>query len=48
MIFPHPPYNEPNDGYVTGFGKVHHPQFIAGSGEMSPAEFCGFSDRCHS
>lgn len=42
MIFTDPPYNDPIDGYVTGFGKIHHPEFIAGSGEMSSGEFQSF------
>src|ERR1700680_488261 len=27
MVFADPPYNDPIDGYVTGFGKVHHREF---------------------
>jgi DNA modification methylase len=42
MVFADPPYNDPIDGYVTGFGKVHHPEFLVASGEMSPAEFTAF------
>ncbi|MGD1211277.1 MAG: DNA methyltransferase [Candidatus Acidiferrales bacterium] len=42
MVFTDPPYNDPIDGYVTGFGKVHHPEFKMASGEMSPSEFTAF------
>ncbi len=42
MVFTDPPYNDPIDGYVTGFGKTHHPEFAVASGEMSEAEFTEF------
>jgi DNA modification methylase len=42
MVFADPPYNDPIDGYVTGFGKVHHPEFAVASGEMSESEFTAF------
>ena len=42
MIFTDPPYNDPIDGYVVGFGKMHHPEFEMASGEMSPSEFTAF------
>jgi DNA modification methylase len=42
MVFADPPYNDPIDGYVTGFGKVHHPEFAVASGEMSESEFKDF------
>ncbi len=42
MVFTDPPYNDPIDGYVTGFGKVHHPEFMMASGEMSGPEFTDF------
>ena len=42
MVFTDPPYNDPIDGYVTGFGSVHHPEFAVASGEMSPSEFTDF------
>jgi len=42
MVFVDPPYNDPIDGYVTGFGKVHHPEFAMASGEMSGSEFTDF------
>ena len=41
-VFIDPPYNIPIDGYVTGFGKVHHPEFAMASGEMSETEFTEF------
>ena len=42
MVFADPPYNDPIDGYVTGFGKVHHPEFAVASGGMSESEFTDF------
>ena len=42
MVFADPPYNDPIDGYVGGFGKIHHPEFAVASGEMSSAEFTQF------
>jgi DNA modification methylase len=42
MVFTDPPYNDPIDGYVTGFGKIHHPEFAVASGEMSSVEFTEF------
>jgi DNA modification methylase len=42
MVFADPPYNDPIDGYVTGFGKIHHPEFAVASGELSAAEFTEF------
>ena len=42
MVFADPPYNDPIDGYVTGFGKVHHREFAMASGEMSESEFTSF------
>lgn len=41
-VFSDPPYNDPIDGYVAGFGKIHHPEFAMASGEMSEAEFTTF------
>lgn len=41
-VFTDPPYNDPIDGYVTGFGKIHHPEFAMAAGEMSEAEFTDF------
>ncbi len=42
MVFIDPPYNDRIDGYVTGFGKIHHPEFALASGEMSATEFTEF------
>jgi DNA modification methylase len=42
MVFTDPPYNDPIDGYVNGFGKLHHPEFAVASGEMSEPEFTDF------
>jgi DNA modification methylase len=42
MVFTDPPYNDPIDGYVTGFGKIHHAEFALASGEMSASEFTDF------
>jgi len=41
-VFSDPPYNDPIDGYVTGFGKIHHAEFPVASGEMSVADFTTF------
>jgi DNA modification methylase len=41
-VFADPPYNDPIDGYVSGFGKVRHREFAMASGEMSDAEFTEF------
>lgn len=41
-VFTDPPYNDPIDGYVAGFGRVHHREFAMASGEMSEAEFTEF------
>jgi DNA modification methylase len=41
-VFTDPPYNLPIDGYVTGFGKIHHPEFPMASGELSEEEFTTF------
>lgn len=37
-----PPFNDPIDGYVSGFGKIHHPEFAMASGEMTKSEFTEF------
>ncbi len=42
MVFTDPPYNDPIDGYVTGFGRIHHPEFAVASGEMTSSEFIEF------
>jgi DNA modification methylase len=44
-VFTDPPYNDPIDGYVTGFGKIHHPEFAMAAGEMSEAEYTEFLSR---
>lgn len=41
-VFSDPPYNDKIDGYVAGFGNIHHPEFAMASGEMSEAEFTTF------
>jgi DNA modification methylase len=41
-VFTDPPYNDPIDGYVAGFGHVHHREFAMASGEMSEGEFTEF------
>jgi DNA modification methylase len=41
-VFADPPYNDPIDGYVAGFGKIHHREFAMASGEMSEGEFTEF------
>ena len=42
MVFTDPPYNDPIDRYVCGFGKIHHPEFAEASGEMNEEEFANF------
>ena len=42
IVFADPPYNVPIDGFVSGNGKIRHREFLAGAGEMSPAEFTTF------
>lgn len=42
MVFADPPYNDPIDGYVSGFGKIHHAEFSTASGEMTEGEFTIF------
>jgi DNA modification methylase len=42
MVFTDPPPNDTIDGYVNGFGKLHHPEFAVASGEMSEPEFVAF------
>jgi DNA modification methylase len=41
-VFTDPPYNDPIDGYVAGFGNIHPREFAMASGEMSEAEFAEF------
>lgn len=45
MAFTDPPYNDPIDGYVAGFGKIHHPEFAMASGEMDSSQFTEFLGR---
>jgi len=42
MGFADPPYNDPIDGYVAGFGRIHYAEFAMACGEMSQAEFTAF------
>jgi DNA modification methylase len=42
MVFTDPPYNVPIDGYASGFGTIHHREFVMASGEMTEAEFTSF------
>jgi DNA modification methylase len=42
VVFSDPPYNDRIDGYVAGFGKIHHSEFIMAAGEMSESEFMEF------
>jgi DNA modification methylase len=42
MVFTDPPYSDPTNGYVTGFGKVTHRGSAMASGEMSESEFTDF------
>lgn len=41
-VFTDPPYNDPIDGYVTGFGKIHHPEFKMASGDLNKPQFTEF------
>src|SRR5258708_2051549 len=42
MVFTDPLFNDPIDRDVTGFGKLHHPEFAMASGEMNAHEFTDF------
>jgi len=42
MVFTDPPYKDPIDSHVTGFGRIHHPEFAVASGEMNASEFIDF------
>jgi DNA modification methylase len=42
MVFTDPPFNVRIEGHVCGLGKVHHREFVMGSGEMTPAAFVEF------
>lgn len=41
-VFTDPPFNVPIQGHVCGKGSIQHPEFIMGSGEMSPEAFQTF------
>jgi hypothetical protein len=41
-VFLDPPYKNPIDGNVSGFGKVHRSELATASGEMSKTEFTEF------
>jgi DNA modification methylase len=41
-VFTDPPYNLPIEGHVSGFGAVHHREFMMGRGEMSKEQFTTF------
>ena len=42
MVFADPPYNVPINGHATGKGAIKHPEFVMGSGEMTPEAFTVF------
>ena len=42
MVLTDPPYNLEIDGFCTGKGITKHSEFLVGSGEMTPAEYCNF------
>jgi len=42
FAFTDPPYNVPIDGHVCGLGRIRHPEFAMGCGEMSETEFTAF------
>lgn len=42
MVVTDPPWNCPIQGHVSGLGKNQHREFVAASGEMTPAEFRRF------
>lgn len=39
LCFTDPPYNVKVQGHISGLGKIEHPEFIMGFGEMTTAEF---------
>jgi DNA modification methylase len=41
-VFTDPPFNDPIDGYVAGFGRTHHREFTMASGEMTGTEYTDF------
>jgi hypothetical protein len=45
MILSDPPYNLRIENFVSGLGKIRHPNFAMASGEMSEAEFIVFLRR---
>ena len=45
MIITDPPFNVPITGHVGGSGRIHHPEFLMASGEMSEPEFTVFLER---
>lgn len=42
LVFSDPPYNVPNQGHVSGLGKIQHREFAQAVGEMSEEEFIRF------
>ena len=42
LIFVDPPYNLPINGHVGGLGKIKHPEFAMGYGEMATDQFGTF------
>jgi len=42
MVFTDPPYNVPIAGHVGGKGRIQHPEFVMGTGELTRAEFTQF------
>ena len=45
MIFSDPPYNDPIDGYVVGFGKMHHPEVRNGFRRDESVRVHGLSNK---
>lgn len=45
FVFTDPPYNVPIDGHVCGLGRIRHPDFAMGCGEMSEADFTKFLEQ---
>lgn len=42
MVFTDPPYNVPIAGHVGGNGRIQHPEFVMGTGELSRQGFTQF------
>ena len=42
LMFADPPFNVPVEGHVMGRGRIKHPDFVMGSGEMTTDEFKEF------